>query len=94
MRLTSQPLSTPPLTEKHAKVCTLIVEGNTDRKIMGILRIGRPTLRKYIKDAAKHLCKHEPVACRVFPRQTIVAYYTERSGSAEPEQVFKHPPNA
>lgn len=83
--------SEPRLTERQAKVCTLILEGLTDRKIAARLKIEKPTVRKHIGEAARRLCADSPIACRVFPRQTIVAYYRERAGSTDPQDVFKTP---
>jgi DNA-binding CsgD family transcriptional regulator len=79
----------PQLTSRQAKICALVVKGMTDRKIAATLHVGKPTVRKEIERAAHRLCVNEPVACRVFPRQTIVAYYQERAGNSEPEQLFK-----
>lgn len=83
--------SVPRLTERQAKVCTLILEGLTDRKIGALLRLPRPTVRKHIQNAARRLCEDAPTACRVFPRQTIVAFFRERATDADPAEVFKTP---
>jgi DNA-binding CsgD family transcriptional regulator len=75
-------LATPALrlTERQSKVCTLILEGMTDRAIAKALFLSKPTIRKELRAIASILCADEPVACRVFPRQTIVAFHTTRAG--------------
>lgn len=83
-------LTTPAagLPERQAQICALVLEGMTDRRIAALLGIGKPTLRKEIQAAARTLCSTEPIACRVFPRQTIVAYYQKKAGSTEPAHLF------
>lgn len=73
--------SVPALTERQAKVCALILEGKSDRAIARALFVSKPTVRKEIRQIAAVFCADEPVACRVFPRQTIVAYNTARNGA-------------
>jgi DNA-binding NarL/FixJ family response regulator len=75
--------STPALTERQAKVCALTLEGYTRRRIARTLLISTSTVRDELRAAAAILCADEPTACRVLPRQTVVAYYTVRTGSTE-----------
>jgi DNA-binding NarL/FixJ family response regulator len=77
------------LTEKQAQICALVMDGLSDRKIAARLRMEKPTVRHHLQIAARALCAEEPVACRVFPRQTIVAYYQTRAGSTEPAALFQ-----
>jgi len=83
--------SIPPLTERQAKVCALILDGKTDRAIAREMRLSVETIRQHLEYAAKKLCADEPIACRVMPRQTVVAYYTTRFGSEAPESAFQIP---
>lgn len=76
------------LTEKQARVCALVVDGMTTRAIARALKMETRTVRHYLTTAAHSLCAEEPVACRVFPRHTIVAYYQKRAGSTEPTTLF------
>ena len=85
LRLTEQaPPSTPALTERQAKVCALILKGYTRRRIARTLFVSTSTVRDELRAAAAILCADEPIACRVLPRQTVVAYYTVRAGSEAP----------
>lgn len=81
----------PKLTERQARICALILEGHTARRIARTLHVSTSTVRDEVRAAARVLCADEPIACRVLPRQTVVAYYTTRVGSAEPENVFQSP---
>jgi DNA-binding NarL/FixJ family response regulator len=83
--------SIPALTERQAKVCALILEGMTDRAIARALFVAKPTVRKEVRQIANVLCADEPIACRVFPRQTIVAYHASRSGLLESDTPFGLP---
>lgn len=83
--------SIPALTERQAKVCTLILEGMTDRAIARALFVAKPTVRKEVRQIANVLCADEPIACRMFPRQTIVAYHASRSGLLESGTPFGFP---
>jgi DNA-binding CsgD family transcriptional regulator len=80
----------PALTARQRKVCALILEGKSDRAIARALFIAKPTVRKELRRAASVLCADEPIACRVMPRQTVVAYFSTRT-AAEPEEVFRIP---
>lgn len=77
------------LTPRQAKVCAMVVEGHTTRKIASRLHVAARTVLKDVKDAASILCATEPNACRVLPRQTVVAYYKALAGSTEPEELFR-----
>jgi DNA-binding CsgD family transcriptional regulator len=79
------------LKPREAKVCALVVEGHTTRKIASRLRVSPWTVVKDIKTAATALCAAEPHACRALPRQTVVAYYRTLAGSTEPEELFQTP---
>jgi DNA-binding CsgD family transcriptional regulator len=83
--------SIPALTERQAKVCALILEGYTGRKMARTLRVSVSTIRDEVSAAARKLAVDEPLASRPLPRQTVVAYYTVRAGSEEPEKVFQLP---
>lgn len=89
LRLRADLTETARLTERQAQVCALVMDGLSDRKIARALRMEKPTVRYHITNAARILCAEEPIACRVFPRQTIVAYYQKRAGSAEPSSLFR-----
>lgn len=79
------------LTPRQARVCALVVEGHTTRRIAARLHVAVRTVRKDIKDAAGTLCATEPNACRALPRQTVVAYYRTLAGSTEPAELFGRP---
>lgn len=81
----------PKLTERQTKVCALILEGYSRRRIARTLHVSVSLVRDELRAAARVLCADEPIACRVLPRQTVVAYYTTRAGSAEPDEVMRIP---
>lgn len=81
--------SLPKLTERQAKVCTLILEGYTRRRIARTLFVSTSTVRDELREAAKILAQDEPLASRVLPRQTVVAYYTARAGNVEPMDLLQ-----
>lgn len=77
------------LSERQRRVCDLVVEGLTDRKIAAAVGVKKPTVRKDIQAAAALLCSTDGDSCRVFPRQTIVAYYRARVQEVAPVDPFK-----
>lgn len=82
--------ATAGLSPRQAAVCSLVLQGLSDRRIADRLGVGLPAVRKHLTAGAERLRVADSRLPASSPRRTIAAWYSRRAGTAEVLAILVH----